>query len=290
MVSWSATLVVEVDEELRLLTPRVRVQGRPGFARRTLRVELVDRWGVVRRVARRALEAESLGAEVRMPSFATPDGASVDEVVRWCWDVVVEEDGVELVRWRRYLEVSARLGPEGEIELAGPPGGLRSKEEVEGRGPEAPWDERDSERLLMALVDEGVLAPEERDEALAAHASTGKTVERALIDSGCLSEHEVLSRYADLTGCEFVDLARYPIDPKAAETIPEELERLYGLMAIGFRGDLLTVATSDPQNVAALRWVDEFAEGSVYIVVTTRDDVCFALEARGPLDTTPEPD
>ena len=34
---------------------------------------------------------------------------------------------------------------------------MRSKEEAEGRGPEAPWDERDSERLLTALVEREVI-------------------------------------------------------------------------------------------------------------------------------------
>jgi hypothetical protein len=279
MAAWAVTLTVGVDEGRCLFTPRVRVEGRTSFAGGTIRVELVDKRGAVSRVVRRALRARSLGRELRMPSFTAPHGVGADEALRRPWDIVVESDGSEIVHWRRYLEVAASLNDEGEIELAGPRDGLRSKEEMEGRGQEAPWDERDSERLLAALVAEGLLTAAEREEVLGSPATTDGTFERTLIESGRVDEHSLLRVYAEVTGTEFLSLADYPIDAEAADAIPEDLVRRYGMIGIGFRDELLIVAMSDPQDGRAGLAVEMAACRGIYIVVATRNDVFAALEA-----------
>ena len=215
-----------------------------------------------------------------MPSFTVPDGVNAEEALRWPWDIVVERDGSEIVHWRRYLEVSTAVNSEGEIGLAGLREGLRPKEEMEGWGPEAPWADRDSERLLAALVAAGVLAPAERAQLLGIHATTGKTLERTLIDDGRVDERSLLRAYADVTGTEFVSLAEYPIDQEAVEAIPEDLVRRYGMIGVGFRDDLLTVAMSDPQDGRAGLAVEMAVARGIYIVVATRDDVLAALAAR----------
>jgi hypothetical protein len=278
MSHWAAALRVGVDEGGRVLTPVVRIQGREGFVAGTLRVELVDEGGAVRRVARRPLLARSLGSDLRMPSVTVPDRANAKDLLGWPWDIVVESEGMELVRWRRYLAGTASINAEGEIEFAGSRDPRRAKEEAEGKGPEAPWDERDSERLLEVLVDDGELSERDRDALLAAR-GWGKTVERALIERGWADEQELLALYADLTGTEFVDLAECSIDPAAASLIPAEIARGYGLIGIGFRGDdLLTVAMSDPQHPRAALDVEAATWRRAYIVVATRHDVLTALE------------
>jgi hypothetical protein len=276
---WAATLAVGVDAGERLLTPLVRVQGPSYFAEGTLRVELVDQRGAVRRVARCPLLAGSLGGELRMPSFTVPDGANAEDVMRWPWGIVVECDGWEVIRWRRYLSGTASLNAEAEIEFASSQDPRRAKEEAEGKGPEAPWDERDSERLLAVLIHDGELTERDRDTILTDRASTGKTLERALIERGWVDEHELLALYAELTGSEFVDLTECSIDPAAASLIAEEIALRYGLIAIGFRDDdLLTVAMSDPQHPRAVLDIEAATWRRVYIAVATRDDVLTALE------------
>jgi hypothetical protein len=277
---WTAALTILVSERGRLLTPLVRVQGRSSITRGTVRVDLVDEQGRVRRSSRRPLAAQSLGTAVRMPCLKVPDGANASEVVRWPWDVVVEDGGRELVRWRRYLMAEPALNPEAEIELTVSHDPRRAKEEAEGRGPEALWDKRDSERLLAVLVAEGDLSERDRDAILARRAATGITVERALVESGWVDEHELLTLYAELTGSEFVDLGECAVDHRAASLIPEDMCLRYGLIGIGFRDDeLLTVAMSDPQHPHASLEVEGVSWHRAYIVVATRDDVFQALEA-----------
>jgi hypothetical protein len=215
-----------------------------------------------------------------MPSFTVPAGASAEDALRWPWDIVVERDGSEIVHWRRYLEVSASVNREAEIELAGPGQGLRPKQEMEGWGPEAPWADRDSERLVDCLVAEGVITSAERELALRMHATNGKTLERTLIDSGYVDEHSLLRAYADVTGTEFISLADYPLDQEAVEAIPEDLVRRYGMIGVGYRDDLLIVAMSDPQDGRAGLAVEMAISRGIYIVVATWDDILATLEAR----------
>jgi hypothetical protein len=273
---WSMTLAVRLDEPTGRFFPELNVFGPPSFAGGALRLELVDERGSVCHADRRDLRPDELGTGIALRAFDAPR-----EALRWPWEVAIEGNGIELIRWRRYLAASDRLTPEAEIDLPGSANGLRPKAEDEGVGPEAPWDSRDSQRLIAQLTQEGILRPEDAQAILAERALTGCSAERNLIERGILSEHEVLFRYAAISGCEFVDLEAYPIDPEAVGEIPEDVARRLGAVAIGFHGELLTVAMSDPQrepwDVADLY----AATGSpIYIVVATRADVFRVLDRR----------
>lgn len=275
------TLAVEVAGEPRRFAPQVSLCGPPSFAGGTLSLELIDGPGRVRHVVRQVLGPLALRTDISLPAFESPRGAEPKEVLAWAWEVAVESGGVELIRWRRNLAASDRLTPEAEIEIPGPPAGLRPKVEEEGIGPEAPWDGRDSERLMADLVEEGTLAPDDRDEIIFERTTTGTTAERNLIDRGLLTEREVLGRYAEVSGCEFVELANYPIDPDAAARIPEDVARRQGAIGIGFRSGLLTVAMSDPQREPwDLAELYASSGSPIYIVVATRADVLAALDRR----------
>ena len=276
---WSTTLVVGVDEERGLLSPTVHLCGRRGFADGVLHLELIDDEGVLHRLIREPLRPELIGTDMRLPTFPVPDGASPEEAVHWRWEIAVEADGIERIRWHKRLLGAVGLGPEGEIALPGPPEGPRSKLEEEGWGPEAPWNPRDSERLLARLLEEKLIDEGERDEVLAWRSLMGGTVERLLIGLDTISEREVLTRYAEVSGCEFVELAYRTIDPEVAALIPGDLARHHGLIAIGHRREMLTVAMSDPQLAPSeLGFLYALAGGPIYIVVATRPDVLAALD------------
>jgi hypothetical protein len=278
---WSMTLAVEVGGEPRLFSPQVSLCGPRSFAGGMLRLELVDERERIRHLELRELAPRALGTELRLHPFEAPAAADPDELLGWCWAIAVEASGVELIRWRRYLAASNRLTPEAEIDIAGPADGLRPKAEEEGFGPEAPWDARDSERLLARLTQDGILGPDDESRILFERATTGKTVERILIDRDVLGERDVLVSYAEVSGSEFVKLADYPIDPGAAAKIPEDVARRHGAIGIGFRGGLLTVAMSDPQREPwDLADLYSATGAPIYIVVATRGDVLAALDRR----------
>lgn len=277
---WTLDLAVEADEARRRLTPRVRVAGGTPFARGRLKVTRVDEDGARRGSAHRPLAPHDIGREVVLDPFPVPPGAAVGAALGWAWDVTVATGGRTRIQWRRYLEVDTDVTPDAELRLAGPSEPLRSKAEEEGWGPEAPWDPRDTDRLLASLVATGSITEADRKAVLAEADLSGRTAERSLVDLGLVSDREMLEAYVRVTGSDLVHLPTYPIDRDAAFRVPEEVARRYGLVPVGYRAGLLEVAMSDPQNRQALWEVESIRQP--YIVVAPRHEVLWVLDRLRP--------
>ncbi|MER3396461.1 MAG: type II secretion system protein GspE [Acidimicrobiia bacterium] len=137
----------------------------------------------------------------------------------------------------------------------------------------------------MLLVEEGIIDESQLDEVLAEYEETGKPIGRILIEKGFLTEEDLLAVLADQAGFEFVDLSEHPVDPSAAALIPDSICRRYGLIAIGFNGDKLVVAMSDPQNVIARDDVKSISGRDIEIVVAAPGAILEALDRISRLDT-----
>ena len=299
-MDWSLLLLVDVEDGRDLISPRLRIGGRE-FAQGIVRLELVDERDAVRHTIRRRLRPGDLNTELRLPSFSPPEGTTLERIIRWPWDVSVKADGRERIRWRRYLRGPGDdpCGLNREAEILATPHDVLSKAEEEGWGPEAPWSPRDTDRLLRALVDEGMIEPAMARRFAAPGDVLGRTVERGLIDDGYVSEHDLLTLYSKVTGTEFVRLGEYGVDPEAVAAIPRTLGRDYGLVAIGSNRGLPTVAMSDPQLPETQEIISHHLRPHLqeffYIVVTTRDDVLWAYDRFGrrphaPTDAASEPE
>lgn len=113
--SWSLTLLVEVDEDAGLFRPSVQLRGSPLPWDARIRLELVE-GRQLRLVKRRSLPPWAIGAELPLPAFPLPDGAEIDEVLGWHWDVVIEDERRERARWREHPAPAGALNEEGEVD------------------------------------------------------------------------------------------------------------------------------------------------------------------------------
>jgi hypothetical protein len=113
--AWSLALLVEVDTDERQLQPRVQIRPHTSSWTPWIRLELVDRGGEVR--ARRALPLplSAIGADLTLPRFEPPGGASLDETLGWHWDVVIYDQEREYARWREHPRPAGMLNPEAEL-------------------------------------------------------------------------------------------------------------------------------------------------------------------------------
>ncbi|MGH8860025.1 MAG: GspE/PulE family protein, partial [Jatrophihabitantaceae bacterium] len=73
-----------------------------------------------------------------------------------------------------------------------------------------------------------------------------------LINDLIVTEMELTEASAVAHGINSVDLVGYPIDPSAVAKIPLALVSRHRILGIGFSGDFLIVAVSDPSDVVAL--------------------------------------
>ncbi len=143
----------------------------------------------------------------------------------------------------------------------------------------------DGTHLGTLLHEEGLLTQAELDAALAEQEKTGKPLPRVLIESGAVTEIDVIRTLAGQVGLEFVDLSEQTIDASVAVMIPEALARRYRAMPIGWEEDRLIVVMADPANVFAVDDIRAITGADVKTVVATESQISEALDRFHRLDT-----
>ena len=143
----------------------------------------------------------------------------------------------------------------------------------------------DGTHLGTLLHDEGLLTQADLDAALLEQERTGKPLPRVLVESGAVTEIDVIRTLASQVGLEFVDLSEQSIDPSVAAMIPEALARRYRAMPIGWEEDRLVVVMADPANVFAVDDIRAITGADVKTVVATESQIAEALDRFHRLDT-----
>ncbi len=133
--------------------------------------------------------------------------------------------------------------------------------------------------LGAVLVRDGLISPDQLEEAEQVQREEGRSLGRVLVERGYLEERELVRALADQIGMPFVDLTEVDIDPVAASSVPDSLCRRYSCIPLHYREDgTLVVAMSDPANVFALDDIRSLTKKDVVAVVATRDDVQDAIK------------
>ncbi|HZR14149.1 MAG TPA: ATPase, T2SS/T4P/T4SS family [Acidimicrobiia bacterium] len=143
----------------------------------------------------------------------------------------------------------------------------------------------DGTHLGTLLLEEGLLTRAELETALAEQERTGKPLPRVLIESGAVTEIDVIRTLASQVGLDFVDLSEHPIDASVASMIPESLARRYRAMPIGWDDDRLVVVMADPANVFAVDDIRAISGAEVKTVVGTESQISDAIDRFHRLDT-----
>jgi type IV pilus assembly protein PilB len=134
------------------------------------------------------------------------------------------------------------------------------------------------------LVERGLITPEQLQEALSEQQLKGLSLGRILLSLGYVTEAQLAALLAVQRGIDFVSLADYPIDPSAAATIPDALARRYALVPVGFEGERLVVAMSDPSNVVARDDIQAVTGRDLKVIAATHEDIEEALNRLQSLD------
>ncbi|MEZ6057745.1 MAG: ATPase, T2SS/T4P/T4SS family [Planctomycetaceae bacterium] len=108
-------------------------------------------------------------------------------------------------------------------------------------------------RLGQILVDLGYLNEDQLWDILEEQKqSPGEIIGQVAIRMGLVTEAQVTEALAEQWGMPVVNLEETNIPPKVLELVPETMASIYKIMPISLKDDVLTVAMSDPQNMAAL--------------------------------------
>jgi type IV pilus assembly protein PilB len=108
-------------------------------------------------------------------------------------------------------------------------------------------------RLGQILVDLNHLTEDQLWDVLEQQKqSPGEIIGQVAIRMGLVTEAQVTEALAEQWGMPVINLPETNIPPKVLELVPETMASIYKIMPVSLKGDVLTVAMADPQNVAAL--------------------------------------
>lgn len=110
--------------------------------------------------------------------------------------------------------------------------------------------------LGSVLIEQGLLRPEQLNEALAEQRRSGQLLGKLLVDMGVASEEQVAQAIARQLDLPYVDLRRFDVQPEIVRRLSELQARRFSAVVLEDRGDSYLVGVVDPTD---LRSQDELA-------------------------------
>lgn len=104
-----------------------------------------------------------------------------------------------------------------------------------------------------ALLEKGVITPDELDKALKEQKRTGEYIGSVLIRLGFISEKQLLLALSEQFGIPYQSIKDVSVDDKVISSIPPKYVWHYKFMPLRLKGNLLTIATSNPLDI----WLPE---------------------------------
>ncbi|GLP97389.1 GspE/PulE family protein [Paraferrimonas sedimenticola] len=115
-------------------------------------------------------------------------------------------------------------------------------------------------RLGDLLVQEHIITDDQLNAALKKQQSTGLKLGRTLIESGCLSEQQLLTFLAQQLNIPLLDISKRNIPQSILKWIPEVQARRYRALPIEEDAESVLVAMSDPADLQALDNIEVLLE------------------------------
>ncbi len=128
------------------------------------------------------------------------------------------------------------------------------------------------------LLERRLVSPAQLSSAQEQQDRSGRSLGRALVEQGVLSESQLVAALATQIGLRFVDLSDYVVDRDAVTRVPAVVCRRHTVLPIDVEDGRLVVAMADPANVFAVDDLRSLTGLEIRPVVATRPDVLAALD------------
>lgn len=138
--------------------------------------------------------------------------------------------------------------------------------------------------VLQLLREQGYVSDDQIEAVVGSIRQEGETTLDILVQSGVISEDDVLGMIAAQFGMDYVSIDSEAIDPAIVDLISSDVARKYGVVPVQADESSITVALSDPleyDTVDSLRYV---LKRNVEAVVARRSEVRAALDKLYPED------
>lgn len=142
--------------------------------------------------------------------------------------------------------------------------------------------------LGQLLVSRGVVAREHVEIALEQQrrGPRRKRLGQILIDARLCSDQQVAEALAEACGVPFARLTPKLADPGVMSLLPREFLERERVLPLALVEGVLTVAVTEPANVALLQEIGRLTGHKAKVVVTTPADIAAILQARPPIEAS----
>jgi type IV pilus assembly protein PilB len=107
-------------------------------------------------------------------------------------------------------------------------------------------------RIGQVLIDLGFLDEEQLWDILEEAKNTNQLTGQVALARGLVTEDQLLQALADQHGLKVIALDDFKAQPEATSLVQETMATVYKILPVSYRDNVLTVALSDPSNLAAL--------------------------------------
>ena len=134
-------------------------------------------------------------------------------------------------------------------------------------------------RVGDILIAEGLVTRQQVDQVLAnQNSGCKKKIGQMLVDSGLISEDQILSALSRKFRMRFVSLEDFTPHQKALNALPGDLIRKLNIFPIKYTDDRLVVATSNPTDASISNLIRFSTNQKIEPVVATSDDIAAATK------------
>ncbi len=134
------------------------------------------------------------------------------------------------------------------------------------------------ERLIELLINNKAISKAQLDKALKIQKDKGGSLKNILIQSGFITEKDLMSILSQGLGIPPISLARFKIDSELIKLIPREVANKYQIMPVSKVGNMLTVAMSDPLNIFAIDDLRAITKLDIGIIIAFQKEVQDAID------------
>lgn len=113
---------------------------------------------------------------------------------------------------------------------------------------------RDAKYIVELMLETGMLSPEQVEEAqhdLDLNPDSGDIVD-VILKKGFVTSTDLTAMLAQQYGMEMIDLTRYELPEEVISLLDRDVVKKYNVIPLGLHDNVLTIAMSDPTDVATL--------------------------------------
>jgi type IV pilus assembly protein PilB len=113
-------------------------------------------------------------------------------------------------------------------------------------------ESRTGRRIGQVLIDLGFMDEEQLWDVLEEAKNTGQLTGQTAVARGLITDDQLLTALADQQGLKVANLDDIKITPEVTTMVTETMAQVYKILPLTLRDNVLTIAISDPSNLAPL--------------------------------------